>query len=168
MKDVELKIIMAIAVIGTVFVVFTAKPEPMTFVDQKTIETNYDLLFMYNTIRYPTYVQITNPGAENVTIGINLGTTSLDFGVVPGNGGTVKKEINLTTKDDKASRVGIKVYGNIKPLMSFDQNDFILTGKRSIPITINTGTYGEGNYTGEIDITIQRSKYGILNFILGY
>ncbi len=165
----EYKIIIGLLVLGAVIAVMTAHPESGEIVEQRAAETYSDIFFTYTVIKYPSSVEILSPtDAANYTMGINVDTNRLNFGVVVGGDSTVKRQINLTTKDGKNSRIHVKSTGQISPLLSFDKTDFVFNNKANIFVTLNSRNFAAGNYTGEIDIVIQKSNNDILRLITGY
>lgn len=163
------KLIIILILVGAVIAAASTRPDPTIFTEKKETETYSDLFFIYSVTRYPASVEAVHfSGAGTPTIGINLDTSELNFGVVFAEGSSVRRNINLTSKDEKSSKVKLKAYGNIKPLISFSDNDFVFGGKRGIDVTLRTDGVAPGNYSGEIDVIVQRSKYDFLARILGY
>jgi hypothetical protein len=165
----EYNIIVGILLLGALIAFLTAHPESGTIVEQRATESYSDIFFTYTVIKYPATVEIADISkAGNYTIGINLDTNKLDFGIALGNDATIKREVNLTTKDGKNSRIHIKSVGNISPLLSFDKTDFVFNNKAAIKVILNTYTYPPGIYSGSIDVVIQRSNNDVLRYITGY
>lgn len=166
MKDVHIVVIIIIIVAG--FFILSGRPAPTEYTETRATETHSDIFFNYEIIRYPASVEITGLSEEVPTIGFNIDPDKLAFGMLLGEDGTSKRQINLTNRYDRPARVTIEVYGNIKPLLVFSKNHFILDEKTSLEVIADTTDQAPGNYSGEVDVIIQRSKYGLLNSLLGY
>ena len=164
------ELIVGILLLGALIAVLTARPDISAIVTEKSAEARSDIFFTYVTTRYPAKVEIIDPQNKetNFTLGISVESTILNFGSVLGKGGTVKKQINLTTRDGLSSKVSVRTYGNIVPLLRIDSSEFILRSQGTIAVTMDTMDYPEGNYTGEVDVVIQRSNNEIVRQIIGY
>src|SRR3989304_6911103 len=145
------------------YILFLYFPEdtPTTFVTNRTVETRSNFLYNYEIIKYPTAVEIINVNVEEkAKIGIVTDPWNLNFGIIPGNGSSVKRQINVNNLKSGAAKIMLRVYGNIKPFVVFSKNDFILKKdeSQSIDVIFISGNSTRGNYTGEVQIIIQRSK----------
>jgi hypothetical protein len=163
-----LKIIAGIFVLGAIIAAMTAQPKIDVTIEERALSTHSDIFFTYTTVRYPSNVEIVVPSTGNFTIGVNVDTDKIDFGVIEESGGSVKRQINLTTKDGKNSRIHAKALGSIAPMLTFDRNDFTFNGMGIVYVTFDSGSYPAGIYTGEVDIVVQRSNSDILRYIVGY
>lgn len=122
-----------------------------------------DVFFSYEVIRYPASVEIINR-TQNYTVGVDVGTDRLDFGLIPAAENFVTKHINLENKLEGDAKVRVSGRGNIAGLLDFSQDSTILTAKErttvDVVLTASNTTF-PGNYTGEIDVRIIRPS----NFI---
>lgn len=141
-------------------------PEPKEFVKNKTFANYSTLFFNYEITRYPSSVEIKSIKLNETTIiGFVTDPWNINFGIIPGNGTFVKRNIELTNLKDKDSKIILKTYGNITPLVSFSKNNFILHTKEkvSIDVFLFSNKTEIGNYSGEIDIIIQKPIYNFLS-----
>jgi len=143
--------------------------EPKEIVENMTFITNSDLFFDYEVTKYPTKVEITSTKflEEGGLIGVVVDPWNLNFGIVPTGGSSVKRQIELFNTKEKAGKISFKVYGDISPLVSFSDNDFIIHENENLTVMIylNTGNL-IGNYSGEIDVVAKKPKYKFLYPIL--
>lgn len=145
--------------------------EPEEFVENMTFTTYSDLFFDYEITRYPTGVEITPSKflEKESVIGVVIDPWNLKFGIVPTGGSFVRRYVELTNVMERAGKVSFKVYGNIKPLVSFSKNDFILHENENSTVTVFlSATNVTGNFSGEIDVIAQKPKYDFLYKILGW
>ncbi len=163
------KIILFLLLAGIVIVVLNTRPESAGVVQERTVDQYSNMFFTYTAIRYPAKVEVLSPSqiTENMTIGFNTGTDELDFSRVE-SGSSVKKQLNLTTKDGKTSKITVNSRGGIKPLLKFGKSDFLLNENDVVYVTMDSGGRVAGNYTGDVSVIIQRSNYEVLRQILGY
>jgi hypothetical protein len=72
--------------------------------------------------------------------------------------------INLANFKEKDAKISFKVYGNISPFVKFNKNDFILHPNENLTVEVSFHAEGVkiGNYSGEIDVVVQRPKYDFL------
>ncbi len=168
MED-QFKVVVFFLIVGIILAALTARPETQYFVDERSVDSYSNMLFTYSTIRYPTQVEVVDIPRDtlNFTLGVNVDTDMLDFSAIM-MGGSVKRQINLSTRDGKPSKIMVKAYGSIAPFLSFDKNNFLLHGQDHVFITLDTQAYPTGNYSGEVDVIVQRSNSGIMQNILGY
>jgi len=137
-------------------------------VTEKTLDKASDTLFSYDIIKYPAEVEVTTPEpGKNPTIGFNVDTSVLNFGTLFANG-TSKRQINMTSKDDRASHVKMYAFGPVKDMIKFNETEFLLAGNKSIDIILSTGNAAPGTYKGEIDVMIQRSNNELMRRFLGF
>jgi len=170
-----MKKILVILLIILFFVLFVllsifSEPEVKTnFVKNETVEKKEDLFFVYETVMYPSNVQIIRlENKSNITIGITGDPWNLNFGVIP-IGIESRRFLNLVNYKDENYKVEIQAYGNISPMISFDKNDFILHKGDELKITVllnSTLSKETGNFTGEIDIFSKGSKFSFLEAYL--
>lgn len=159
-----------IIVLAFLFVILINIQEPWgpeIFVENRTVDIQSNLLFDYEITRYPSSVEITTPipEDENVTLGFIVDPWNLKFGLVPGNGTYVKRNVVLTNLDEKETRVSLNVYGNISKLVHFSKNDFILQKGENVSVDVYlfTNNTGFGNYSGEIDVVAKKPIYSFIN-----
>lgn len=157
-----------ILVIAFGFIVFSPRIETREIItSQETVKTS-DLLFNYETVKYPTGVTVYEPNAtDRLSVGIVSDKDNLKFGVIPGNGSYVKRYVNLTNREDKA-KVFLEAYGDIKPFISFGRNNIIINTDETIMVDVLMNTKGAEfkEYTGEIDVIVQMPKFDFLyNFL---
>lgn len=140
--------------------------EPRDFVKNMTLTNHSDLFYDYEIRKYPSSVEIRlpEPQKENVTLGFVIDPWNLNFGIIPTNGSYVKRNIELANVKGGATRISFNVFGNIIPLVSFSDNDFILNrGERvTIDVYLFTKNVAPGNYSGEIDVVARKPKYDFI------
>ncbi len=173
MKKITLVIITMVIVVA-ILAVMSIPPElaPDRITGYMMTMKKSDLMFVYEVMRYPASGEIIKPEGfnESIKVGIASDTDALNFGRVPGNGSYLKRYVHLNNTKE-ALKVSLKAYGNITPLIEFDENDFVLHKNESVEIgivfnTVNAKAYG--NYTGEIDIIFKKPQYGFLYSFLGW
>ncbi|MCK4968663.1 MAG: hypothetical protein KAS12_06410 [Candidatus Aenigmarchaeota archaeon] len=150
-------------------ITFMSYSNPDSFVENHTTEYEDTIFFTYEVNRYPTSVEISNITDKNISIGFALDPNGIDFGMVPTGGNAGKRFITLenTKKDD--AKIILEAYGNISSMVHFDDNEFyLITGNlKDIEIALETKNDTHiGNYEGEIDIVVKRSKYEFINWLL--
>lgn len=140
--------------------------QPKGFVTNRTFVSYSDLFFSYEITRYPSSVEVIpiKPGEEKLLVGISADPWNLNFGVIPVGKNFGKRFVNLVNLKEKDVKVSLKAYGNISNFVKFSRNNFILHPKENV--TVEVGFYAEGaevgNYTGVIDVTIQKPKYDFI------
>ena len=162
------EITIAIVILIIFLFIATIDPsEPTELANEKTITNYSNLFFDYKIIRYPTSAEIVPVTEENINLGVVTDPWNIKFGVIPGNGSSVRRYINIKNTNGNFSKIKLKTYGNITPLVNFSKNDFILNGNESAVIEVNL--YSEsadvGNYSGEIDVIVKAPKYDLFKII---
>jgi hypothetical protein len=137
--------------------------QPKELAVDKSFVTYSDLLFNYEITKYPSgaEISVTEPLQERLTVGVVVDPWNLKFGVIPAGNNFGTRFIDLSNLKEKEVKVSFKVYGNITPFVKFDENDFMLQPKENITVKVNfyTASAEVGNYSGEIDVIIQRPQY---------
>lgn len=174
-KPKKLKIIILIISIITIIFLLNSlisyNQGPTEFVTNRTFENSTDLFFYYDITKYPTGVEITKakPQESKLLIGLSVDSWDLGFGILPSGGNFGKRSLILSNTENRDTKINLKVYGNISPMVSFSKNSFILSGNESATIDVfcrTTETTLEGNYTGEIDVVVKSPKYKFMyNFL---
>ena len=162
------EITIAIVILIIFLFIATLDPSgPTELVNEKNISNYSNLFFDYKIIRYPTSAEIIPATEENINLGIVTDPWNIKFGVIPGNGSYVKRYINIKNTNGNYSKIKLKVYGNITPLVNFSKNDFVLNENESVAVEVNLYTESAefGNYSGEIDVIIKAPKYDFLKII---
>ncbi len=139
----------------------TNKESPKNFVDNITVVAKSDIFYDYKITKYPSNVQIVDLGVENTgnKIGIAIEPWMFDFGLIPIGENSVEKSIIFEVSEGDEAKVEIKVFGNISEMISFSKNNFYPKGDDNVSIFLNiTKNTKPGNYTGEIDVIIQKEK----------
>lgn len=141
---------------------FQEPPAPTNFVKNKTVSNYSTMFFNYDILRYPSDVEIIPIEQMNGTILLGFATDpwNINFGITPGNGSFVTRNIELANKD-KDSKIILKAYGNISPLVAFSKNNFILKPyeRVSVDITLFSNSTKVGKYSGEIDVIAEKAIY---------
>lgn len=141
------------------------------FIFVLTISSSEESLFDFDILRYSSSAEVAAPVAANetLTIGFDIDTTNLNFGVIPGNGSFSKRFINMTNEIDKFVKISLEARGKIAPYVNFSMNDFFLKGnERAVIIAYFYTTGAEaGNYSGEIVVTIKKPKYDFVYLFWG-
>jgi len=163
-------IIFIICMVPIIFVDLYPFPEPSQFVSNETFVKNSNPFFTYEVTKYPSKVEIITPQYEEgrLQIGFVVDKWNLNFGIIP-LGNNEKRHLTIVNSEKNKVRVNLKVYGDINPLISFNENNFILSPNNStyIDILLNTTEKTKpGNYTGEIDIIVKKSNLNFLNWML--
>lgn len=139
------------------------------FVKNMTTEKNVGLFFEYETVKYPSNVEIIKlENKSNITLGMTNDPWNLNFGVIP-VGIESQRFVNIANKNEEIYKVEIHVYGNISPMVSFDKNNFILRKGDEVKVTVllnSTLSKETGKFMGEIDIVSIRVRIPFFNVIL--
>jgi len=165
MKEGEKRLI-ALIIALLLLLLLLGKPQPTEFVTNKTFTTYSDLFFNYEISKYPSRVEIAKaePAKEKITIGLTVDPWNLDFGIIPEGKNFGTRFINLANLKEKDAKISFKVYGNISPFVKFNKNNFILHPNENLTVEVSFHAEGAkiGNYSGEIDVIVQRPKYDFL------
>ena len=141
---------------------------PVTFVTNRTVLTYSDTLYNYEVIEYPTAGGVSSVpvNQEKMTIGMVVDPWNLNFGIVPSGNNYGTRFIDLQNVKAEDAKVGFRVYGNIAPYVNFTMNDFILHGNENVTVQAHfyAASASVGNYTGQIDVIVQRPKYPFPGF----
>jgi hypothetical protein len=100
---------------------------------------------------------------DNNQLGISLDYTELNFGYIP-LGSRVTKYLNLSSQTPVKMHLNVK--GDIKDFVTFDKDDFILSGSTRVPVTFQANE--TGNFSGMVEITANKPRYGWLSWIMGW
>lgn len=144
----------------------SSQPHPKEFATNRTFETRSDLFFNYEITRYPSSAEVSEvqPTNERIVLGVVIDPWNLKFGIIPAGNNFGTRFVVLTNREEKDAKISFKVYGNISPFVNFSKNDFMLHPEENV--SIGTHFYatsaGVGNYSGEIDVIIQKPKYDFL------
>ena len=165
----ETKIFLIASLFSIIFLFFIINlqepPEPKEFVKNKTF-TNYSTLFFnYKIIRYPSSVEI-EPEEENETLlGFVTDSWNLNFGIIPGDGSFIKRNIEIANLEEVNIKIILKVYGNMSSLIFFRKNNFVLkpNERAVVDVFLFTNDTLQGNYSGEIDLIAQKPIYNFLS-----
>lgn len=158
--------ILILLIFSALLILFSNLQEPQIpteFVDNRTVDAYSNLIYSYDIIRYPSSAEITPLGSLNgsIILGFVTDNWNLNFGGVPANGSYVTRTINLHNSEDNDVIVRMKSYGNITPMIEFERNDFVLKSAESTTVNVvfNSGVFDIGDYSGEIDIIIEKHIY---------
>lgn len=146
-------------------VIFLQLPVKKEFVKTLTTESGSNLFYKFDTIKYPSNVQIVGKG--ELTLGFVTDPWNLNFGTIPITANETRF-ISLRNSEDKNAKVSIKAFGNISQLVRFSKNNFILKPNENITIEVllvATEGIKTGNYTGEIDVTIKKPNFDFIYYI---
>lgn len=152
--------------IALAFIFYVKTTSPKQFVSNQTFVKYSDLFFSYEITKYPSSVEIVSPQfkEKKLTIGLVTDPWNLNFGIIPiGSYGT--RHLNISNSEKNKVIVNFNVYGNIKHLISFSKNNFVLNPNESIYIDVflnTTSSTKVGNYTGEIDVIIKKPNFDSL------
>ena len=166
----KLVIVVILLVIFLSGLLFYKWPAPkIGFVTNMAIDRSENPLFLYETIKYPSNVEIIpSESSTSHRVGITGDPWNVNFGVLqPGING--KRFINVANYKELPYHVKLVSYGNISPMISFSENDFILYkgDEKKITVFLNSSLFtGAGNYTGEIDIISENTNIPFLGKIL--
>jgi hypothetical protein len=164
---VNVAIIILVVALAAV-IVWQGIPAKREFVQNETFERTSDLFYDYETTRYPSNVEIISTNDLNITIGIVTDQWNLNFGIIPNGGSHATRHLNVSNMEGKPVKASFATYGAIKSLISFSSNGVMLNPGDSVSFDIflnTTGKTAPGNYSGEIDMVIQKPKY---NFVYSF
>ena len=123
-------------------------------------------MFKYEITRYPSGAEVVaaQPVEEKITVGVVVDPWNLHFGVIPAGDNFGTRFIDLTNLRERGAKISLKVYGNISPFVEFSKNDFILHKNENVTVAVNFYAKSAkiGNYSGEIDVIVQRPRYDFL------
>ena len=162
-----MRTLIVLLLISSILFIFLYEPRITGFVSNMTIERFENFFFVYERMRYPARVQITEKG-EALNIGISVDPWNLDFGVLP-KGVNNKRFINLANHKNKIYKVSLVSRGNISSMISFSENNFLLHEgeEEKVSVFLNSSLSEKvGNYTGEVDVTYKRARFSPLNFLI--
>ena len=168
-KLVKLFFVFSLILIILIFLIINIQEpsEPKEFVKNRTVTNYSNLFFIYEISRYPSNVEIraTEKMNENITLGFVIESWNLNFGIIPGNGTFVKRNVEISNKEESSMEIIFRSYGNISPLVFFSKNNFILNPdeKVAIDIFLFSNKTKEGNYSGEIDLISKKPIYNFLS-----
>ncbi|MGV8142005.1 MAG: hypothetical protein ACP5NS_00015 [Candidatus Pacearchaeota archaeon] len=95
--------------------------------------------------------------SEEASIGFDLNSSALTFGVVSQYGASLRK-ITLTNSHDFPIRVKISSSGKISEILDYPPREYISPNSNiSIPITVYSGDNPAGLYEGKIKIRLFRA-----------
>jgi len=161
MKKIQI-IFMFVVVVILAAVLFSVNRGTTGLVTNRTFVTYSDLFYDYEVTRYPSSVTIISPmeSSVNPMIGFSIESWSLSFGMIPGNGSSAKRIVNLTNTRDKDVKITLRAYGEIAPLLNFSSSDLTLkpNEKTTVDIVFHTYEVPPGNYTGEVQVVVQIPK----------
>ena len=162
-------IVLIFVVLFLLGLLFYNRPVTKTgFVTNMTVDRSENPLFFYETIKYPNNVEIIPKESTSARVGIVGDPWNLNFGIFqPGING--KRFLNLANYKEQPYHVKLISYGNISPMISFSENNFILYkgDEKKITVFLNSSLSTEsGNYTGEIDIISESTNIPFLGKIL--
>ncbi len=159
-------LLVLILIIGFNLFLYKKTTVKTEFVENQTIKEMQNLLFRYEIIEYPSYIEVTDPemNISNTRIGMSVDPWNFNFGALPPESGS-RKYINLANYEDNPRKVKIVCYGNISSMIQFSENNIILRkgDEKKISVSLNTSLTKIGNYTGEIDVISKESKCSFLN-----
>ncbi|MBW6461426.1 MAG: hypothetical protein K0B07_00030 [DPANN group archaeon] len=163
-------IMLAVLIVSLFAIVFhTPSFESDNPVKNHTVLYEEGMFYTYEINKYPTSVEISDIDERNLSVGFSLETSSLNFGVVPTGGNMGKRFLTLKNTQDSKAKMMFVVYGGISPLIKFNDNEFYLLPEvlKDIEIVLETKQDTMvGNYSGEINIVVKRSKYEFLEWLL--
>jgi len=168
----KLLIVAIVLVICLLGLLFYKRPVTKTgFVTNMTIERTENPFFFYEIIKYPSNVEIIPPEpSTSYRVGITGDPWNVNFGVFqPGING--KRFLNVANYKEQEYHVKVICHGNISPMISFSEDDFILYKgeEKKITVFLNTSLSTEsGNYTGEIDIISENTKIPLIGRIFAW
>ena len=138
-------------------------------VQNYTVVYDEDLFFTYEINKYSTSVEISNVTEPNISIGFSLEPSSLSFGMVPTGGNIGRRFLTLNNIQQDKAKILFVVYGNISPMVYFSDNDFYLPPEivKDVGIMLETNKDTPvGDYSGEINLIVKRSKYTFMDWLL--
>jgi hypothetical protein len=121
------------------------------------------LFFNYEMTEYPSSAEVSSavPVNNTVTIGVVVDPWNLNFGIIPQGNNYGTRFVDLGNMKENDAKVSFKIYGTIAPFVTFSKNNFMLHSKENttVQLNFNASTAQIGNYTGQIDVVVQRPKY---------
>lgn len=134
------------------------------YVKTVTTERRENILFIYEIIKYPTYVEIIDKDSD-LSIGISLDPWLIDFGKI-NEGMSERRYINIKNDKDYIYKARLTSFGNISKMITFGKNNFLIESNEALNVSVSLNAMTPGNYTGEINIVLKRFKYPIFNWLL--
>ena len=153
-KDKVLALVVVLAALSVLFIPLHTEDHPD---GSRSVS---GLLVLSRTSGYAINASVTDPPGRD-RIGISLDYTGLDFGYVP-LGSRVTRYLDLDVQEPV--KVHLSVNGGISGFVTFDRNDFILSGPERVPVTFNADE--TGNFSGTVEITSKRPRYGWLSWTM--
>jgi len=153
---------------GLIIVISSYYFYPREFVKNQTFEIYENPFFIFEKARYPSNVEIVEKGEEGMLLGFVTDPWNLNFGIIP-LGGYGTRSITLFNSESSKVKVKLKAYGEIKDLVRFEKNDFILKPNEKVNVNIFLNTTNStriGNYTGEIDVIIKKPRFNFFEILL--
>lgn len=168
-KSVPVIMVVAVIIALSAIVFYMPSFESDSPVQNHTVIYEEGMFYTYEINKYPTSVEISDITERNLSVGFSLETSSLNFGVVPTGGNMGKRFLTLKNTQDSKAKMLFVVYGDISPMIKFNDNEFYLLPEvlKDIEIVLETKQDTMvGNYSGEINLVVKRSKYGFLEWSL--
>ena len=164
----NIKLLLLVFVIAFVILAnLLEPPEPKKFVENITVSNYSNFFFTYDIISYPSKVEIAQPTDANgsIVLGFVVDNWNLNFGSVPFNGSYVTRNVQIRNSKESDVEIIMKAYGNITPLVSFEENNILLKPDENVSVNIllQSKDYEIGNYTGQIDVIIKKPIYNFLS-----
>jgi hypothetical protein len=159
------KILIIPIILAVLMALFPGYSEPKSFVQNMTYRKNSNLLFTYEVTSYPSSVEIIKQEEEKIKIGLVADYWNLNFGIIPTGGSYGRRQVVISNFENYQVRVYFKVYGNIKPLISFSKDNFVLLPRQTETITVFLNTTKDtpiGNYSGQIDVIVKKPNFSFI------
>lgn len=157
-------VLAAVIIAGAALYLLSPTPsqDDAPIVTERTFVVESDALYEYETTMYPSWVEVTASGeAEDpLTIGVVVDTDNLNFGSIPAGDNFGKRVVSLQNLRGQDAKVSLRARGGIEPFVEFGQNDFVLgpDQRATVDILFRASGAPVGNYTGQIDVVVKRSK----------
>lgn len=117
----------------------------------------YLLYYNFNVLVEVKKLPLSVEVVDKAIVGINLNTDGLYFDKIS-SGNVGKRAITLQNNYNKDVYVSIKVDGNISPMITVSDNDFILKSNetKSVIFYCNVGNYSLGKYNGITTVVFKK------------
>ncbi|MEM5794209.1 MAG: hypothetical protein QXS48_01840 [Candidatus Aenigmatarchaeota archaeon] len=154
--------------LAVLMALFPGYSEPKSLVENMSFQKSSNFFFTFEVTSYPLRVEIIPFEEKNITVGLVADPWNLNFGIIPLSG-YGRRQVVISNFEKSRVRVYFKVYGEIKPFVSFSKDNFILYSNQSetIVVFLNTSKVSRiGNYSGQIDVIVRKPNLSFLESLV--
>ena len=153
-------LLILIIVLIYVFLSGIQRPDIITESDYIVKE---NLLFRYEVNKYQSSVEVVSfEQGQNISLGMDTTPSNLNFGFIPKDS-LSRRFFNITNLGKSEAKVVFEVTGNIESFVKFNTDEFFMKGGEKINVMVyfNSTDVEPGNYSGNIYVIMEKSKYDI-------